>query len=50
MEGAALRQRRVTAWYGAEPFRDVPFRDVVESLCAATGASCTVSDTLAVLR
>jgi transmembrane sensor len=45
VEGAALRQRRVTAWYGAEPFRDV-----VESLCAATGASCTVSDTLAVLR
>jgi transmembrane sensor len=45
VEGAVLRQRRVTAWYGEEPFRDV-----VESLCAATGASCTVSDTLAVLR
>jgi transmembrane sensor len=45
VEGDALRGRRITAWYGEEPFADV-----IGSLCAATNAECTVSDTLAVLR
>jgi len=45
VEGQTLRSTRVSAWYGNEPFRDV-----VESLCAATNATCSVSDTLAVLR
>jgi len=45
VEGQALRSTRISAWYGGEPFRDV-----VESLCAATNATCSVSDTLAVLR
>lgn len=45
VEGAALRATRISAWYGTEPFRDV-----IESLCAATNATCTVTDTLAVLR
>lgn len=45
VEGEALQGTRISAWYGAEPFRDV-----VESLCAAARASCTVTDTLAVLR
>ncbi|MGW8268802.1 MAG: FecR family protein [Longimicrobiales bacterium] len=45
VEGEALQGTRISAWYGTEPFQDV-----VESLCAATRASCTVTDTLAVLR
>lgn len=45
VEGEALRATRISAWYGTEPFRDV-----VESLCNAAGASCSVTDTLAVLR
>ena len=45
VEGEVLQDTRISAWYGAEPFRDV-----IQSLCAATGATCTVSDTLAVLR
>jgi transmembrane sensor len=45
VEGEALQGTRISAWYGTEPFLDV-----VQSLCAATNASCTLSDTLAVLR
>jgi len=45
VEGEALRATRISAWYGVEPFQDI-----IQSLCAATGATCTVSDTLAVLR
>jgi transmembrane sensor len=45
VEGENLRNMRISAWYGSEPFRDV-----VQSLCAATGAECTVSDSLAVIR
>jgi ferric-dicitrate binding protein FerR (iron transport regulator) len=45
VEGQALRSTRISAWYGGEPFRDV-----IESLCAATSATCSVSDTLAVFR
>lgn len=45
VEGEALQATRISAWYGTEPFQDV-----VESLCAATNASCSVSDTLAILR
>jgi transmembrane sensor len=45
VEGEALQSTRISAWYGTEPFQDI-----VESLCAATNASCSVTDTLAVLR
>jgi transmembrane sensor len=45
VEGDALGARRISAWFGSEPFQDV-----VESLCAAANATCTVSDTVAVLR
>ena len=45
VEGEALRGRRISAWYGAEPFAEV-----IGSLCAATDAVCSISDTLAVLR
>jgi transmembrane sensor len=45
VEGESLRGRRISAWYGAEPFAEV-----IGSLCAATDAVCTISDTLAVLR
>lgn len=45
VEGEALGATRISAWFGAEPFTDV-----IESLCGATNASCTISDTLAVLR
>jgi ferric-dicitrate binding protein FerR (iron transport regulator) len=45
VEGRALRSKRISAWY-----REESFREVIESLCAATSATCSVSDTLAVLR
>jgi len=45
VEGEALRATRISAWFSTEPFRDV-----VGSLCAATNAVCTVTDTLANLR
>ena len=45
VEGDALRGKRISAWFGEEPFADV-----IGSLCAATDAECTVSDTLAILR
>ena len=45
VEGEALQTTGISAWYDAEPFRVV-----VESLCAATRASCTITDTLAILR
>lgn len=45
VEGEALRSTRISAWFGEEPFRGV-----IESLCAATDATCFVADTLAILR
>lgn len=45
VEGEALRSTRISAWYGTEPLEDV-----VASLCGAAGASCTVNDTLVILR
>lgn len=45
VEGEVLQATRISAWYGAEPFAEV-----IGSLCGATNAACTISDTLAILR
>ena len=45
VQGEALGATRISAWYGNESLGDV-----AQSLCAATGASCTVTDSLVVMR